>query len=312
MRLIRFADYFFVLRPVLFFPAWTTTLAGYLAVTGKTVPRLTFVEWWNPGMTWICASSAMIMGAGFIINQLEDTESDRINAKLFFLSEAGMSRKAAVSESIALLFSGLLIGVLLSFDLFILYLMAVLFFMIGYNFRPFLWKNGVWGSTLANAGMGAFAFAFGWIMVPLSVFDFVYDVLPYLFYNTALYFLTTIPDIEGDSRTGKQTMAVAYGVRATVFVSTGCFAAGIMSSVLGQDMNMLLPSLLLLPFYVTLIIRQTRERVIRTVKFGLFFFALMIGFYFPLYLVLIVIFFFVTRIYYKKRFNMIYPNFKGS
>jgi 4-hydroxybenzoate polyprenyltransferase len=312
VRLIPFADYFYVLRPVLFFPAWTTTIAGYLAVRNKTAPDWRQIEWWNPDLFWIGCSSAMIMGAGFIINQLQDTDTDRINSKLYFLSDSLIRKKHAVVESVLLLISGMLIAALLSFDLLILYMMAILFFMIGYNYKPFAWKNGVWGSLVANAGMGVFAFAFGWITFPLSLFDFMADVLPYLFYNTALYFLTTIPDAEGDRQTGKRTISVAYGDRTTIVISALWFGLGLFTAVLSNDFNILIPSGFLMPFYFLLVIRQNREWVIRTLKFGLFFFSLMIGFYFPLYIAAIIVFFFITRWYYKKRFNIEYPNFKSS
>lgn len=310
--MIQFADYFYVLRPVLFFPAWTTMMAGYLAVWNKTVPEAGHIEWVNTDLLWIGFSSALIMGAGFIINQLQDTETDRINAKLFFLSESIMSRGAALAESAFLLAAGMLLAAGFSFELFVLYLGAVLFFMIGYNYPPFAWKNGVWGSLLANAGMGVFAFAFGWITLPLSLFDFVRDVLPYLFFNTAMYLLTTVPDMEGDRRSGKRTMSVAYGLKTTVMFSAVLYAGAVISSFLCGDYNILLPALALSPFYAGLLMRPDRDRTMRTIKFGLFFFSLMIGFYFPLYLFAILLFFIVTRWYYKKRFGIIYPSFRSE
>ncbi len=312
LRLIHFADYFYVLRPVLFFPAWTTMMAGYLAVWNKTVPDPRHIEWINADLLWIGFSSALIMGAGFIINQLQDAETDRINVKLFFLAENLLSRRTALTESAFLLATGIMLAAFFSFELFFLYLAAVLFFMIGYNYPPFVWKNGVWGSLLANAGMGAFAFAFGWITMPLSLFDFVRDVMPYLFFNTAMYLLTTVPDMDGDRQSGKRTMSVAFGLKTTVMFSAVLYAGAVVSSFLGGDYNLLFPVLALLPFYAGLLIRPDRERTMRTIKFGLFFFSLMIGFYFPLYLLVILLFFIVTRWYYKKRFGILYPSFRSE
>lgn len=310
MRFIYLLDYFFVLRPILFFPGWTTTLAGYLAAS-RTAEPLSFFNSSSP-LILVCISSAMVMGAGFIVNQIKDQETDRVNQKLFFLSEGVAHQKTIIFETWVLIATALVIAAFISWTMFIIHILSLFLITVIYNLHPFTLKDKTLGSFIANTMMGTFAFAFGWFVADQTFILFVLKALPYIFFNTALYFLTTIPDADGDKHAHKKTICVVYGIRTTVYWAVFFEAIAVMLSVQTMDWVILIPSLASLPFYVKLMISKNVSSSILTIKFGLLFFSLMVGIFFPVYILVIILFFFLTRFYYRRRFNMNYPNFKGE
>jgi len=95
-------DYLFVLRPMLFFPGWSTMMAGYF-IQSKSV--------WIPAFQFhinhihlltVLIGFAMVMGSSFVLNQLNDIESDKKNKKLFIISNGILSTKTVWIEAIIL------------------------------------------------------------------------------------------------------------------------------------------------------------------------------------------------------------------
>ncbi len=312
MRVLKLFDYFFILRPVLFFPGWTTTFAGYLAA------RHVFDFKWDNALAadWrllgVCLSSAMLMGAGFIVNQIHDAESDRINQKLFFLSNDVVTRRSVIVQACLLSAGSLILAWMISLTMFLIHLPALVLITVMYNLKPFALKDKPFGSLLSNAFMGLFALAFGWFLVESSMALFFRQALPYFFFNTGLYFLTTVPDAGGDAQTRKKTIAVVYGIPAAIYCAAAFESAAVVLAAMHGNWIILVPCLLVLPFYILMIINKNMPSVIRTIKFGLLFFSLSVGIFFPAYPVLIVVFFFATRAYYRKRFDVNYPSLKGE
>ncbi|MDZ7340319.1 MAG: hypothetical protein ONB27_03110, partial [candidate division KSB1 bacterium] len=91
---LKFLDYFFVLRPTLFFPVWTVFLAGLHANAvfdpKHAMSSLAIVPAQNQILVALLLS--LLMGAIFIFNQIADIETDRQNNKLFFIAN-GIIRK---------------------------------------------------------------------------------------------------------------------------------------------------------------------------------------------------------------------------
>lgn len=260
----------------------------------------------------VLIASAMMMGAGFVVNQIYDADSDRINNKLFFLAHGVVPLRGAVLEAILLLVGSLMLAWVVSEIMLILFIIAAFLFTVVYNMPPFVLKDRVLGSFFANALMGILAFAYGWYVVDSRFSVFASALLPYVLFNTGLYFLTTIPDVPGDGHARKKTISVVYGVQTTIRWAVAFEVSAILFGFVGWDPIILIPALLVSPWYAVLLFRSDRSTVIRTIKWGLFLFSLIVGTFFPLFLLLIGFFFFFTRWYYQKRFNMDYPNFKGA
>jgi len=305
-------DYFFVLRPMLFFPGWSTMMAGYFIQSKST--------WFQPfllpinhlHLISILIGFAMVMGSSFLLNQLKDIDSDQKNKKLFFISDGILSKKAVWWEVIILTIVSFLIAFIIKVELGIFF---VLFFIITglfYNFPPLKMKDRPWGSLLANGLMGWLAFCIGWATNnPISA-ALIIESLPYLFFNIALYLFTTLPDREGDKNSGKKTLAVLYNIKNIIYMAFILYVLGFLVSMWLTDRQALFFYILTLPLFIRTIIGKNVENTTRTTKFGILFFAISICFRWPVYFFMMLAGFFGTKWYFKKRFNFDYPNFSGK
>ena len=92
----------------------------------------------------------------------------------------------------------------------------------------------------------------------------------------------------------------------------GLNIAAMISGFLATDWVVLVPTVLVLPFFVYTAIKKENAQILRTNKFAALFLSLVICVRFPLYLVLITFLFFFSKYYYRVRFNMNYPSFRSS
>ena len=105
---------------------------------------------------------AALMGGCFILNQIRDRESDRLNEKLFFIHKDLISLRFAWIEAITLIVLGLAVLTLFrNSDLLIVAIIFVLVTGYLYNFSPIRAKDRVWSGLIANMIMGEAAFALG-------------------------------------------------------------------------------------------------------------------------------------------------------
>jgi 4-hydroxybenzoate polyprenyltransferase len=314
--LLKILDYAYLTRPILFFPGWTTLIAGYLNATGENynsfpVPWMIKPVFWDSSLILSIIALGCAMGGGAVLNQLKDIETDQRNKKLFLLDNKYVPVSHAFIESILLIFTSLLIAIKLGWQILGLMLTGIVIAGYIYNFPPFNLKNHPIGGLWANIMMGWLVFVVGWLLIqPLGMVMLKYS-LPYLLYNTALYLLTTLPDLAGDSATGKITIPVRYGFNNTVWFSFLLFLLAAVIAVWFSDGFLFILSLIVFPFFVSAVAAKTMPAVILAIKMGIFFFSLGICFKFPPFLGMIVLAFFVTRFYYKRRFGFDYPTFKG-
>ncbi len=275
-RFISLFDYFFVLRPILFLPGWSTMLAGYLIATKEDLyfssAQFLGLDYLEIGLLFLIFASAM--GASFLLNQLEDIESDLKNKKLFFLTENHISKSAAKKETIILIILALGLAYIVSISVLILIIFFLLITGYAYNYKPFLLKDKPFGSLLANSLMGFLAFALGWVMAkPLGLSIFI-DSIPYLFLNTSLYFFTTLPDVPGDLNSGKRTLAVLHGTRFVINLGLLTYLLSLVFAVYLQDWFALLFIVLSLPFYIYLFTKKEVNATIKTTKYAILFLLL--------------------------------------
>ena len=314
-KFLKTLDYFFVLRPMLFYPGWSSLLAGYLilyknqfVLAPSQIHALNYVQ-----IAILLILFAAAMGASFLLNQLADVQSDLKNNKLFLISEGHIPKKKAIVEVILLSALSLIMAFPFGFAFFLT--VAVFIILTGYlyNFAPFKFKDRSWMSLWANMGMGFLAFVLGWLAIMEEVsWHLLIDSLPYLFLNTALYLFTTLPDVEGDRQAGKKTLSVNYGLKSIIWASFLLYLASAISSFWLEDhlaMIMVFPAF---PFFVWTVIRPQVSSTILATKFSILFFAVAICLKIPYYFLLMVVGFFATRWYFKKRFDFDYPNFKGK
>jgi len=311
---ISWFDYFFVLRPMLFYPGWSTLLAGYFIAT---IPAGYKIYWFglNGHHLSICillVSFAAVMGSSFILNQLEDVDSDRHNNKLFIISSGLLKKNLLLWEALLLTVLSIILSLTLRWSVALLNLVFFVVTGILYNYPPAVMKNRPWGSLLANIIMGGLAFAIGWSAARSGSLELLLDIMPYLFFNTALYLFTTLPDIDGDVQAAKKTLAVIYGKTRIIQSAFVLYLLGFACVLVQADSFAIIFYTLSLPFFVKTIISGRVTDTIRATKFGILFFALDLCLCWPYYLLLMVSGFFATRFYFRRRFNFNYPNFSGT
>ena len=252
------------------------------------------------------------MGASFLLNQLCDVESDLKNKKLFLLSENHITKKEAKIETAILIILSFLLAAWVNISVLITVIGFVFITGYIYNYKPFAYKDKPLGSLVANALMGWLAFAIGWLTVNQLGWGVVIESAPYLFFNTALYFFTTLPDIPGDKASNKATLAVLHGKDFVIYLALACFVLSLATAFLLNDNFALLFIGLSIPFFILTAAKKDVITTIKTTKYTLLFFAVAICIKIPFYFVLIISIFAFTKWYFKNRFNYDYPNFKGA
>jgi 4-hydroxybenzoate polyprenyltransferase len=252
------------------------------------------------------------MGSSFVLNQVKDVESDKKNKKLFIISDGILSTKAIWWEVFILTLVSFLLALSINLEVGVA---VVIFFIITgifYNFPPAKMKDRPWGSLIANGLMGWLAFAIGWLANSSVNLNLFIDSIPYLFFNTALYLFTILPDRKGDKLSGKKTLAVLYEIKSIIIIAFIIYLSGFIVSIWLWDKQALLFYVLSLPFFIINLIGLNVEDSIRTTKYGILFFAISICLRWPAYFILMIMGFFGTKLYFKKRFNFDYPNFSGK
>ncbi len=302
MSYIRTFDYFFVLRPLLHIPVWTVLILGYYSI------HLSHGYKWNLLLSLLLGS--FVFGGVFLINQIYDIESDRINGKLHFLPDGHIKPGVAWLMFIVLNTTSIVGGFFVSLEVGVL-IIAVMILGMLYSVPPISLKNRPWAAALSNGlGHGSLVFMVGYYAGGGASIKGVIHSLPYFFAVVAVYIGTTLPDIEGDRRTGKRTIGVKYGEAHSIHIIVLCYIAAIAFGFLLADKPFLYAALAALPFYLWCYLKPSSAAAVLAVKVSILTLSLVASFVMPLYLFFLVILVYLTRIYYRARFNMEYPSIK--
>ncbi|MCD6117535.1 UbiA family prenyltransferase [bacterium] len=302
---VEFLDFLFVLRPMLFYPIWTFFLAGLWAAE----------RYGNSGETYnsliVIISLTLVIGAVFILNQVRDKVTDRINNKLFLIANDIVTEKQAFAETILLSFAGLSVIVFVSFKIFAIFI--VLFVLSGwaYNFPPLRWKDRPIMGMVTNSLSGLFIYSAGWItgggtgIVPVQV-------IPYALAGAAVYLNTTLPDMKGDRAADKMTFSVKYGISACIRAAAFIEILSVILAFVFSDWILFFAGLVVLPLFLYSAVKPGLRSAVMAIKFSVV--ALLAGvcIFYPFLLAAVFVSFIITKWYYKKRFNFNYPNLKAN
>ncbi len=312
-RFVRLFDYLFVLRPTLFFPVWTVFAAGFfMARRGGSVAAAQSL---SSGTGWvfiIAASLTALMGSVFVLNQIVDIHTDRVNNKLFLIANGYIRRRIAYLEAglLCLLALGLAFGYSGAMGgLFVAILWVTGIF---YSLPPFLWKDRPVAGLVANMLGAMLIFAAGWAVVSTGLKGAWLHSLPYALAVGAVYLFTTIPDKAGDERFKKLTFAVKYGDRCAIYWGTGFEVAALVTAVALHDPIILYPALLSAPFFLRAAWFRREKEVVQAIKFPILLLALAICVYWPFYLLVLLGTFYLSKWYYRRRFGLRYPSLNSD
>lgn len=298
-------DYFFILRPLILIPCWNFLLIGSTLARGKSgfTPRLVL------GL----AIYTFVMGGVYILNQIMDKETDRVNKKLFLLSEGYIPLKNAYVEMVVLWLLALLLSLTIN-RVFLLFIIISLVLGIAYSLPPIKLKGKPILDTLANGiGYGVVNFSVGWLLVSLFDGAMFYRFIPYFLSISAVFINTTVVDIEGDRRANEWTTAIFLGANAAYVSSTILMMGAIVVAFINKDFICLIPAVISLPLFIYVafysLVKKSIPRKLTIASFRLpgLLFTLITAFLYPAYFLVLVIVLIGMRIYYKSRFGVTYP-----
>lgn len=302
---IAIVDHLFLFRIPLLAPVWTVFLYG--ALLGRGSEASLTPDHLVPALV----AFSFLVGGIYILNQIFDIESDRLNNKLFLLPQGIVKLPTAWVVAVLSLMAPLVVAFFFDAPLGLVFALSTLvgFF---YNCRPLELKNRPYGGLLANMlGHGFLAFAAGWLSTAQIDLLMVIPGIAVSLANGAVYLISTILDADGDGRTGKQTFAVRRGERITGITAMALVTACLVLSfwIVPHRIILVATAALSLPFYVALIFKPGRPALFRAMKIPVFVFTLCLVFLAPWYGVLIALTFLGSRLYYQKRFGKRYPAF---
>ncbi len=293
------ADPIFFGRPILLIPVWTIYL-HFLAATSDFSRAIDSpVGWYG-----LIGLSLIMMGA-YVLNQIFDIQSDRINDKLYFLPRGIITIRMAWIWYAVLTLGGLLIVYFFSGRSMRASLLLVALGAL-YSMPGIRLKDDPIAGLLANA------IAFGFL-VPLSTTPNTIcatlgrPVIPYFLAVTTAFILTTIPDITGDAATSKKTVAVVLGPKRTLWLALTTAVLTIWTAVFAGNFEVGVVAVVTAVMVVVLLISYTPRLMLLACKAPILLLTLMAAYHFPLYLALLVLTIVLTRVYYKNRFGIIYP-----
>lgn len=280
-------------------PVWTILLLGHhrsAVFSGESN---------LPGLILVLVT--FLVGAVYLLNQMYDVESDKLNRKLFFLAEGHISKKNAIFETVLLNLISIIPAYLISPELGVLFTLGFLFGLF-YSVPPFSFKGKPVGGFLFNIlAHGNLTFLAGWLMnQPLSGKSILFS-LPYMLAVGAVYLNTTIPDIDGDKRSGKITLAVKWGrVKVVIFACFLVLTATALSFFI-KDIPFFIASALVFPFFLFGALTRKNNAIVLSTKLSILFLSIAAGFFYPWYFAVLILGFLGTRFYYKARFKLNYP-----
>lgn len=298
-------DFVFLLRPILLIPCWNFLLIGsYRAQGGGGFSGRVLLG---------LVIYTFVMGGIYILNQIMDVETDRINKKLFLLSEGYIPIKYAYLEMLILWIVAIFLS--LKFDLiFLLFILISIIMGIMYSVPPIKLKGKPIVDTLSNGlGYGMINLGVGWLLVQPFAWHMFYRFIPYFLSLCAFFINTTIVDIEGDRRAHELTTAIFLGGNVASIISTILMIGGVVTAYILKDLVCLIPTAVSLPLYIYVAVKTSlkntidRKSTIASFRLHGLLFTVMTAFLYPLYFLVLIVVFVSMRFYYKSRFGMVYP-----
>jgi 4-hydroxybenzoate polyprenyltransferase len=312
-------DYFFLIRPTLLIPVWTFLLLGYYwgkrcsefgVGSGEWGVRSFEFQLPASEFLWVFLLYSALMSGVYILNQITDRETDRINKKLFLLSENIIPVKFALIEmAILFLFAIAFSIIFFQLSLFTLFVFLSLIMGIFYSVPPFKFKGKPVFDLLWNSlGFGFLNFSVGWLATARFSPGMVYHSLPYVLSVGGVFLTTTIPDISGDEDSGDRTTGVFLGKRKTGLLSSLFLFLALVSSFIVRDPVCFIASSIALPLFLFAVLKDGVRFYLISIRIGAPLLVILTAFLFPYYILLLVITFASLKIYYKNRFSLSYPS----
>jgi 4-hydroxybenzoate polyprenyltransferase len=299
-------DHISFTRPLLLIPIWIPAFLGSWISKGN-------MGFFDEIELWLLTSFIGISVYG--LNQIYDIESDRLNSKNLPLSLGKISKTMAWTISIASILSALIIAFSVGIVTTILTFSGLILGIL-YSVPPFSFSHKPVHSLVANAiGHGSLMFVLGYSYGFSMAVDeswnwlILLKSLPYALAFGAVYLFTTFPDVAGDRRVGKKTLAVVFGEKKIVpNAILGVFLSAATGVALGET-ALFLTAIISMPFYIAAIADRSidAKKIVRANKSSVLSLALLVCAYYPLFVLPLFATICYAVGYNRKILNVPYP-----
>ncbi|MEZ5358924.1 MAG: UbiA family prenyltransferase [Candidatus Zixiibacteriota bacterium] len=286
---------------MLLIPVWTV----YLHATAHIYHHNRISLEFSTGEAINIGVLTLVFIGTYVVNQIFDIESDRINRKLFFLPDKIISLNAAWVYYAIVSASGIVLAVLSTIQT---GLTASIIVTLGLLYSI----PGIRLKDRPVAGLIANAIAYGFLVPAIHGLSSIAleawsAVLPYMLAIATGYILTTIPDQEGDHATEKRTVAVLLGPKKTLQLALLVAILTIAAALFAHNLDMIIVSGVTAILIIIQMYRGNTRQLLFICKFPILLLTVAAGLYFPFYLLFLLLTTIGTRAYYKKRFGIVYP-----
>jgi len=301
--MIKLLDIFFATRPMLQFAIWSVYLVSlhfHHLSTGETFGLYNLLV--------MVLISSLFSGAVYL-NQLYDYQSDLENNKLGFLQKNFLTRRTLANGFIFFSIIPLIIIVFFSLPIFWIFAQLIVFGYI-YSAPPLRLKDRPLSGLLTNSWVHGVLVS----LTAIVAFD-MYEMSqvnwgsPLYFFLTvaATHILTTIPDRKGDESTGKKTIAVALSRAVSLLIALVLVLISVIVAYHNNHAPLVYISLFASIMIMGCLFINSESLILASAKIPLLLLTLLAANYYPFYFLFVVALLFTTRIYYLKRFGIIYP-----
>ena len=310
--IVPYFDYFFLLRPTLYFAVWVMVVLGMAIAKMSLHSYPLWITNYDSSTLLVFLGITLLCSGTFIINQIVDKVSDKKNEKLFLIGlyiEVDSAQR--ISNIISIL--GLILIMIGNLVLVPLGICIYLLWGILYNKPPFEWKKHPILGVLTNSIIGIILFLMGWFQV-YGVSDIEFGKLitlmtPYILCFTAVSLMTNIPDIKGDESVRALTFSVRFGSRVTCVLATAIVIISFYLSYQNSDPIASTASLSSIPFFIFALIRNLDKDILRAIRYPIFLLNFFVFAVYPWLFVLVFIIYYFSKYYYWHRFDLHYPTF---
>ena len=295
-------DYLFFTRPVLMPPVWTIALLGAASVSPRSI---TWYDW-----AVLIVQLWCLFGAVYTLNQICDVESDRINRKLFFLPDSLIPMSRARTFTIALNIVAVSLACLFGYE-YVIFTIVIVLLGIVYSVGRWPWKNNPILGYLTNViAHGSIVYMMGAVFAGGTLSASWLGSLPYAIAVGGVYLATTVADIPGDRASGKRTIGVWIGARATMIVAALSIAGALVLASALDELPMIVAAAVVLPVYGWATGGNLSRRAPKAARWAVASLSLVTVLYFPTYAILLILGFIGARTFFLWRFGMTYPRFR--
>ncbi len=251
---------------------------------------------------------ALVTSIAFVINQILDTESDRINNKVFIIPLNLVSRlEASIFATLLVIATIVLSHKVSPFEIILVWSGVTLGIL--YSLPPARLKSVPIADVASNSiGFGLIGFMLGWLSIaPLEKRAFVL-CSGYATAMAGIFLNTLIADEDGDRIVGDRTTCVVFGKRRVAVSAFVSILGAAAIAFLNGDGLLWIGMVGSIPAFLGALLEPSKETSVIASQTTAWIFVFLVGLKIPVYLLIAFAILIVSRIYYRSRLDLIYPS----